>query len=122
MATASVHTPLKWAVLVTKRQGLNRDLPPGKEKWMWVPTSATLIYGKQDAVLVDAFLTVGQADGVLAWVAASGQNLTTIYITRGHGDHFFGIGALLNRFPNAKAVATSNVLKVMRRQASPEYL
>jgi hypothetical protein len=56
MATTPVSTSLKWDVLVTKRQGLNRDLPPGKEKWMWVPTSATLIHGERDAVLVDAFL------------------------------------------------------------------
>ena len=122
MATTPVRTSLKWDVLVTKRQGLNRDLPPGKEKWMWVPTSATLIYGERDAVLVDAFLTVEQAHAVVEWVAASGKNLTRIYITHGHGDHFFGISALLDRFPNAKAVATPNVLKVMRRQMSPEFL
>jgi glyoxylase-like metal-dependent hydrolase (beta-lactamase superfamily II) len=122
MATTPVSTSLKWDVLVTKRQGLNRDLPAGKEKWMWVPTSATLIYGERDAVLVDAFLTVQQAHAVVEWVAASGKNLTTIYITHGHGDHFFGIGALLDRFPNAKAVATPNVLKVMRQQASPEFI
>jgi glyoxylase-like metal-dependent hydrolase (beta-lactamase superfamily II) len=30
--------------------------------------------------------------------------------------------ALLDRFPNAKAVATADVLKVMRRQLSPEFL
>ena len=122
MATAPVSTSLKWDVLVTKREGLNRDLPPGKEQWMWVPTSATLIYGERDAVLVDAFLTVEQASAMVEWVAASGKNLTTIYITHGHGDHFFGIGALLDRFPNAKAVATPNVLKVMRQQMSPEFV
>jgi glyoxylase-like metal-dependent hydrolase (beta-lactamase superfamily II) len=122
METTPVRTSLKWDVLATKRQGLNRDLPPGKEKWMWVPTSATLIYGERDAVLVDAFLTVEQASAVVEWVAASGKNLTTIYITHGHGDHFFGIGALLRRFPNAKAVATPNVLKVMRQQMSPEFV
>jgi len=122
MPTTTSSTPLKWEVLVTKRQGLNRDLPPGNEQWMWVPTSATLIYGKRDAVLVDAFLTVEQANAAVEWVAASGKNLTTIYITHGHGDHFFGIGALLDRFPNARAVATPNVLKVMRRQTSPEYV
>src|SRR3984893_2231836 len=113
---------LKWDVLVTNRQGLTRDLPPGKEKWMWVPTSATLISGERDAVLVDAFLTVEQAHAAVEWIAASGKNLTTIYITHGHGDHFFGIGALLDRFPNAKAVATPNVLKVMRQQISPEFV
>jgi glyoxylase-like metal-dependent hydrolase (beta-lactamase superfamily II) len=53
---------------------------------------------------------------------ATGKNLTTIYITHGHGDHFFGTGALLERFPNAKAVATPDVVNVMRRQAAPEYV
>jgi glyoxylase-like metal-dependent hydrolase (beta-lactamase superfamily II) len=89
---------------------------------MWVPTSATLIYGKRDAVLVDAFLTVEQANALVEWVAATGKNLTTIYVTHGHGDHFFGIGAVLDRFPNARAVATPDVVKVMRKQASPEYV
>jgi glyoxylase-like metal-dependent hydrolase (beta-lactamase superfamily II) len=121
-ADATGEIPLKWDVLVTKRQGLTRDLPPGKEQWLWVPTSATLIYGKRDAVLVDAFLTVEQANAVVEWVAASGKNLTTIYVTHGHGDHFFGIGAVLDRFPNAKAVATPDVVKVMRKQASPEFV
>jgi glyoxylase-like metal-dependent hydrolase (beta-lactamase superfamily II) len=90
---------MKWDVFVTKRDSLTRDLPPGKEQWAWVPTSATLIYGNRDAVLVDAMLTVEQVRALVEWVAASGKNLTTIYITHGHGDHFFGIAALQNRFP-----------------------
>jgi glyoxylase-like metal-dependent hydrolase (beta-lactamase superfamily II) len=52
--------------------------------------SSTLISGKHDAVLVDAFITVAQARALADWVAASGKNLTTIYATHGHGDHFFG--------------------------------
>jgi glyoxylase-like metal-dependent hydrolase (beta-lactamase superfamily II) len=83
---------------------------------------STLIYGKRDAVLVDALMTVKQADDLVDWVAASGKNLTTIYITHGHGDHWFGIGALLELFPNARAVATPDVVKVMRQHASPEVL
>jgi glyoxylase-like metal-dependent hydrolase (beta-lactamase superfamily II) len=122
MPTATISTSLKWDVFVTKREGLSRDLPPGKEQWMWVPTSATLIYGQRDAVLVDAFLTIEQAHALVDWVAASGKNLTTIYVTHGHGDHFFGIGTLLDRFPNARAVATPGVVKVMRQQASPEFV
>ena len=53
------------------------------------------------------------------WVVASRKNLTTISITHGHGDHWFGIGALLEHFPNANAVATPDVVKVMRLRASP---
>jgi glyoxylase-like metal-dependent hydrolase (beta-lactamase superfamily II) len=63
---------------------------------MWNPISSTLIYGKREAVLVDAFITIEQANALVDWVAASGKNLTTIYVTHGHGDHFFGIGALLD--------------------------
>jgi glyoxylase-like metal-dependent hydrolase (beta-lactamase superfamily II) len=122
MPTATVNSTLKWDVLVTNREGITRDLPPGKEQWTWVPTSATLIFGQRDAVLVDAFLTVEQAAALVEWVAASGKNLTTIYVTHGHGDHFFGIGALLKRFPKARAMATPEVVKSMRRQASPEYI
>jgi hypothetical protein len=35
------------------------------------------------------------------------------------GNHFFGIGALLDSFPNARAVATPDAVKLMRQQASP---
>jgi glyoxylase-like metal-dependent hydrolase (beta-lactamase superfamily II) len=119
---ATRDIPLNWDVFVTIRQGVTGDPPPGKEQWMWVPTSATLIYGQRYAVLVDALLTVEQAHALVDWVAASGKNLTTIYVTHGHGDHFFGIGALQNRFPNASAVATPNVVEVLRQQAWPEYV
>jgi glyoxylase-like metal-dependent hydrolase (beta-lactamase superfamily II) len=114
---------LNWDVLVTPGiPTVTSDLAPGTKQLMWSPISSTLISGKRDAVLVDTFITVEQADILADWVAASGKNLTTIYVTHGHGDHFFGIGALLNRFPNARAVATPDVVKLMRQQASPDVL
>src|SRR2546428_5436191 len=115
--------PLNWDVFVTPGiPTVTSDLPPGTKQQMWSPISSTLIYGKRDAVLVDAPITVEQADALVDWVVASGKNLTTIYVTHGHGDHFFGIGALLDRFPNARAVATPDVVKLMRQQASPEFV
>ena len=47
--------------------------------------ASTLIYGSDDAVLVDAFLTVEQANALADCVALKRKNLTTIYITHGHG-------------------------------------
>jgi glyoxylase-like metal-dependent hydrolase (beta-lactamase superfamily II) len=115
--------PLKWDVFVTPGIPIaTNDLPPGTKQGMFQAISSTLIYGKRDAVLVDAFMTVKQADALVDWVAASGKNLTTIYITHSHGDHFFGIGALLDRFPNARAVATPDIVRLMRHQVSPEFL
>ena len=34
-------------------------------------------------------MTVKQANALADWVAAKDKNLTTIYITHGHGDHWF---------------------------------
>jgi glyoxylase-like metal-dependent hydrolase (beta-lactamase superfamily II) len=114
--------PLKCEVLVTPGiPAVTSDLAPGTKQLMWSPISSTLISGQRDSVLVDTFITVEQAEILVDWVAASGKNLTTIYVTHGHGDHFFGIGALLDRFPNARAVATPDVVRLMREQASPEF-
>ena len=113
---------LKWDVFTSKRPGLSRDLPPGKEALMWVSNSSTLIYGERDAVLVDTFLTIDQSKALLNWVIASGKNLTAIYLTHGHGDHIFGVGSLLEHFPNAKAVATPEVVEAMRQQVAPTSL
>jgi glyoxylase-like metal-dependent hydrolase (beta-lactamase superfamily II) len=89
---------------------------------MWVANSSTLIYGERDAVLVDTFLTIDQSKALLDWVVASGKNLTAIYLTHGHGDHVFGVGSLLGRFPKARAVATPEVVEAMRGQLSPTTL
>jgi glyoxylase-like metal-dependent hydrolase (beta-lactamase superfamily II) len=110
---------LNWDVLVAPGiPVVTSDLPPGMKQRMFSPISSTLIYRKRDAVLVDTFLTVEQSNDLVNWVAASGKNLTTIYITHGHNDHWFGIGALLDHFANAKAVATPGTVKVMREAFS----
>ena len=114
---------LHWDVFVTPGIPIvTRDMPPGVRETYFQATASTLIYGARDAVLVDAFMTIKQASALADWVAARGKNLTTIYITHGHGDHWFGVGTLLDRFPNAKAVATTNAVNVMRQNASPEAL
>lgn len=89
---------------------------------MWVSNSSTLIYGERDAVLVDTLLTIDQSQALLNWVIGSAKNLTAIYLTHGHGDHIFGLGSLLERFPNAKALATPEVVEAMRREVSSPSL
>jgi glyoxylase-like metal-dependent hydrolase (beta-lactamase superfamily II) len=117
------NTFLTWEVfLAASIPAIAPDVPPGETARPWPPISSTLISGERDAVLVDTPITVEQARALVNWVAARGKNLTTIYATHGHGDHFFGTGAVLERFPGARFVARPEVIEVMRQQASPESL
>jgi len=116
-------TSLSWDVfLAPSIPAITTDLPPGEKQRPWPPISSTLISGERDAVLVDTPITVEQARALANWVAARGKNLTTIYATHGHGDHFFGTNTVLERFPRARFVARPEVIKIMREQASPEFL
>ena len=99
-AVATRDNPLKWEVFVTPGiPVVTSDLAPGSKQRLWSPISSTLIYGKRDAVLGDAFITIEQTNGLLDWVSAKGKNLTTIYATHGHGDHFFGASKSTRAIP-----------------------
>jgi glyoxylase-like metal-dependent hydrolase (beta-lactamase superfamily II) len=99
-----------------------KDVPPGQSRSTWSPISATLISGRHDAVLVDPLMTVEQGMAVADWVSTTGKNLTTVYVTHGHGDHWFGLGAVRERFPGVRAVATPAVVESMRKWSAPEAL
>jgi glyoxylase-like metal-dependent hydrolase (beta-lactamase superfamily II) len=90
-------------------------LPNGEPK-RFSPTASTLIYGSEDAVLTDPGLTEDQARVLGDWVAARGRNLTDIFVTHGHGDHWFAAGRLAERF-GARVVAAAGVIAQMRGSA-----
>jgi glyoxylase-like metal-dependent hydrolase (beta-lactamase superfamily II) len=88
---------------------------------MWSPITSTLIMGRDDAVLVDPPLTKIQAAEVGDWIVASGRQLRQIYITHGHGDHWFGAIPLLQRFPDVSVLATEGTSKLMATQNQPQF-
>src|SRR3984893_12077261 len=120
---ATKNMSLTWEVfLAPSIPAIAPDVPPGETERPWPPISSTLISGERDAVLVDTPITVAQARALADWVVASGKNLTAIYATHGHGDHFLGTSTVLERFPGARFVARPDVIEVMRQQASRESL
>src|SRR5262245_20249811 len=115
---------LQYKVFTVKRQGVNRDpnMPVVPDDLKWVVNTATLIYGKTDAVLVDTFLTIEQSKLLVEWVDDTGKDLKYIYITHGHGDHFFGLRMLLDRFPNAKAISRQAVVNDTAEMLTTEMM
>jgi glyoxylase-like metal-dependent hydrolase (beta-lactamase superfamily II) len=79
------------------------------------PTSSTLIMGETDAVLVDAQHIRSDVHALGDMIAQTGKRLTTIYITHGHADHWYGIGQLVRRFPSARAVTTAGVIEYIEK-------
>src|SRR5262245_46326638 len=86
----------------------NGFLPNGEPKG-GSPVASTLIYGSRDAVLTDPAFTTDQAQALGDWVAGKGRNLTNIFITHGHGDHWFAAGLLAERF-GACGIATGGTI------------
>jgi glyoxylase-like metal-dependent hydrolase (beta-lactamase superfamily II) len=88
---------------------------------MWSPITSTLILGRRDAVLIDPPLTTIQAAEAGDWIAASGRQLRQIYITHGHGDHWFGAIPLVHRFPGVTVLATEGTAKLMAEQNHSDF-
>ena len=72
---------------------------PNGDRRMFTSISSTLIAGEADAVLVDPPMTIDQTERVAKWIEGSGKRLRHIFITHGHGDHWFGTATLVRRFP-----------------------
>ncbi|KMM81483.1 MBL fold metallo-hydrolase [Pseudomonas deceptionensis] len=71
------------------------------------PVSSVLVSGDKDAILVDAQFGKAQAQQVVDKIRASGKHLTTIYISHGDPDYYFGLETLTQAFPDAKVVASA---------------
>jgi glyoxylase-like metal-dependent hydrolase (beta-lactamase superfamily II) len=66
---------------------------------------STLVAGNKDAILIDAQFDLADAHRLIAMILESKKNLTTVYITHAHPDHYFGLAAIQQAFPKAKLVA-----------------
>jgi glyoxylase-like metal-dependent hydrolase (beta-lactamase superfamily II) len=95
-------------------------LPNGEPK-LFSPMASTLIYGRRDAVLTDPGMTADQARALGDWVAGRDRNLTDIFVTHGHGDHWFAAGLLAERF-GARVVASAGTIAQMHANVAMRRL
>lgn len=77
--------------------------------------TSTLVYGDKDLILIDAQLTLGEARRLAEKIKATGKRLTTVYITHGHPDHYWGLPVLKEAFPAAKFVARPETIALINQ-------
>lgn len=79
--------------------------------------TSTLVSGSKDAVLVDAYFSLPDAKKLADDIAATKKNLTTIYVSHAHPDHYFGLVVLKEKFPKAKLVALAATVEAIKKTA-----
>src|SRR5687768_10280193 len=85
---------------------LDLDFPVGSKN-----KTATLVTAENEAVLVDTGFTRADGHRLAAAVLDSGKTLTTVVISHGDPDYYFGAEVLADAFPTARFVATPPVIE-----------
>jgi hypothetical protein len=78
---------LCYAVTTAQRAGVTRDLPRGPNDLQWAANSATLVYGTDDAVLIDTFTSIGLNAELVDWARSSPMRAVAITDTYGRRMH-----------------------------------
>ncbi len=72
--------------------------------------TSVLVTGDTEAVVVDAAFTRADGHRIVAAVLDSGKGLTTVVITAGDPDFYFGAEVIADAFPDAVFVAPADVI------------
>jgi glyoxylase-like metal-dependent hydrolase (beta-lactamase superfamily II) len=78
--------------------------------------ASVILLGKTDAALIDGQWSLSNGHRVAAEILETGKHLKTIYITHAHPDHYFGLGPIVEAFPEAKIIALPSVAQTINKQ------
>lgn len=73
--------------------------------------ASVIVSGKTDAVLIDAQFTLADAEKVAQEIKASGKKLTTIFVSHGDPDFYFGLEVFKKYFPEVTVYASPATVK-----------
>lgn len=107
--------PIRATVFMSRWPNIPADWPD-MFTGTFSPTSATLVTGATEAILIDALYLKDDVRDLGDLIERTGKSLTTIYVTHSHADHYAGIGPLLERFPDARCVALPSVVAAMSEE------
>jgi len=72
--------------------------------------TSVLVTGETEALVVDAAFTRADGHRIVAAVLDSGKRLTTVVVTAGDPDFYFGAEVIADAFPDAAFVAPADVI------------
>lgn len=84
------------------------------------PVTSTLISGEREAILIDAQFSTREAQELVERIQASGKTLTTIFISHGDPDFYFGLDTLTRAYPEAKVLATAETVAHIEKSRAPK--
>lgn len=70
------------------------------------PVTSAILSGEREAVLIDAQFQRNDAEALVAKLKAGGKKLSTIFISHGDPDYYFGLDVIQAAFPEARILAT----------------
>ena len=74
------------------------------------PVSSELVTGDKEAILIDAQFGVNDGKALVDLIKQSGKRLTTVYISGGDPDFYFGLEPIKAAFPDVKILASQHVV------------
>lgn len=74
------------------------------------PVSSSLVTGDKEAILIDAQFDVQNGQALVDMIKQSGKKLTTVYISAGDPDFYFGLEPVMAAFPDVKVLADQHVV------------
>lgn len=83
--------------------------------------SSELLVGQREAMLIDAQFSRADAEQLVKRIQASGKTLSTIYISHGDPDFYFGLDVLKAAFPRRRSSRRRRPLHTSRRPRTPSW-
>ncbi|MCP5145875.1 MAG: MBL fold metallo-hydrolase [Gammaproteobacteria bacterium] len=105
------HAGLLWLAtlgIAAAADGLSVKVVTTNESSLYA--NCTIVMGERDMVLIDAPFTNADAHRLVADLLETGKNLTYVYVTHDHPDHFWSMQVIMDAFPQAKVISHREVV------------
>ncbi len=84
------------------------------------PVTSSLLEGETEVALIDAQFQKNDAQTLVSYIKKSGKKLTTVYISHGDPDFYFGLEVVKSAFPDAAIVSSASTKAYIEKTMIPK--